>query len=292
MNESEYYQGVVDCCKLLIQEHIKNRENIDQDLNLIRQEIYIRLEKIELELESRVPRFSPLYSALKLDKEASINQANYWEGIRDTTNLIRNYVSYRNNNYTFDEYEKFLEEILLKSSQKLEPKTSPLMEKLGIDFNKELPRKVESHQISKIENEVESNFDNSEGMELVNDQFSDEQPFSDDRNQNFADNRLEESKVEEDSDEMIELALEELNRENTISNLRTGLLSQINNEISKIDTPIEQTLHLNEKKEIPIVELSSNNVDEEKETKSLFSTSLKDALKMLKSDEDDDINDY
>ena len=101
MNESEYYQGVVDCCKLLIQEYIKNRENIDQDLNSISHEILLRLEKIELELESRVPRFSPLYSALKLEKEASIDQSNYWEGVRDTTNLIRNFVSYRNNNYTY-----------------------------------------------------------------------------------------------------------------------------------------------------------------------------------------------
>ena len=75
MKESEYYQGVVDCCKLLIQEQTNNQENFQPDINSTNEEIYLHLEKIELELENRVPRISPLYSALKIDKGQTTSQS-------------------------------------------------------------------------------------------------------------------------------------------------------------------------------------------------------------------------
>jgi hypothetical protein len=289
MNESEYFQGVVDCCKLLYREKVGLDYINRPDKSIISEQIYTQIEKIELELENRVPRISPLYTALKIDKEAMESQSSYWEGVRDTTSLVRNFITYKKDDYNLNEYEDFLKQILVKSSQKLESETSPLVNKLDINFKSDLPDEPSFEVESDSNNEYsqELDYDNNEGSELISDDFSDEYESKVEvKSEELLD--LEE-KIEEDSEEMIELALEELNRDNTISDLRSGLLSQINNEISRIDTPVEDTLPKKEKT-VPIVRISPRDPDKNSREDELYSSPLKDALKMLKSDEDDELD--
>jgi hypothetical protein len=289
MKESEYFQGVVDCCKLLFKEKV-GLDDIDRpDKSIISEQIYTQLEKIELELENRVPRISPLYTALKIDKEAIESQSSYWEGVRDATSLVRNFIIYKNNDYSLYEYEDFLKQILVKSSQKLESETSPLANKLDINFKSELTDEpsfeVESNSNNEFSKELK--YDKNEGLELFSDDFSDE--FESKVEGESVELPDQEEKNVEDSEEMIELALEELNRDNTISDLRSGLLSQINNEISRIDAPIENTLPKKEKS-VPIVRISPSDPNKNSREDELYSSPLKDALKMLKSDEDDELD--
>jgi hypothetical protein len=288
MNESEYFQGVVDCCKLLFKEKVGLSDTESLDKTIISEQIYTQLEKIEIELENRVPRISPLYTALKINKEAIESQSSYWEGVRDTTSLVRNFTTYKNNKYSLQEYEDFLNQILVKSSQKLESETSPLANKLDINFTNELPDETsfEVESKSNNDNSKELKYDRNEGLDLFSDDFSDDESKVEVNSTELLD---QEEKIEEDSEEMIELALEELNRDNTISNLRSGLLSQINNEISRIDTPIEDTLSKKEKT-VPIVRISPSDPDKSNREDELYSSPLKDALKMLKSDEDDELD--
>ncbi|MHA1990433.1 MAG: hypothetical protein ACW981_07935 [Candidatus Hodarchaeales archaeon] len=288
MNESEYFQGVVDCCKLLFKEKVGLSDTESLDKTIISEQIYTQLEKIEIELENRVPRISPLYTALKINKEAIESQSSYWEGVRDTTSLVRNFTTYKNNKYSLQEYEDFLHQILVKSSQKLESETSPLANKLDINFTNELPDETsfEVESKSNNDNSKELKYDRNEGLDLFSDDFSDDESKVEVNSTELLD---QEEKIEEDSEEMIELALEELNRDNTISNLRSGLLSQINNEISRIDTPIEDTLSKKEKT-VPIVRISPSDPDKSNREDELYSSPLKDALKMLKSDEDDELD--
>ncbi|OLS19884.1 MAG: hypothetical protein HeimC3_43230 [Candidatus Heimdallarchaeota archaeon LC_3] len=323
MAESEYFQAVIDTCKLLSLKTV-NFSDSDNNNDSLTNSIYFQLDKIEIELDKNVPRISPLYSALNIDKESIQSQSNYWEGVRDTTNLIRNYLSYNKKNFTREDYELFLQEILVKSSQKLEPRTSPLIDKLGlkIDIQHEnihkSSQKQELNEIDTFTKEINQKITSSEKLtspitnrdeqELFEEKIQESDtkisfeadPFSEEINQEKTLPINESSKtvttwefetpVEnknlEKSEEMVELALEELKRENTISNIRNGLLSQINSEITKLDSETEIKPKEVEK-QIPIVQLSPKIEEKDilNENES-FSSSLKDALKMLRSDED------
>ena len=318
MAESEYFQAVIDACKLLSLKTI-NFPDSDNDDNSLTNSIYFQLEKIEIELEKYVPRISPLYSALNIEKHSLKSQSDYWEGVRDTTNLIRNYITHNKENFTREDYELFLQKILVKSSQKLEPKTSPLIEKLGLEINNQQGNSQKfSHKQEQAERKLFTSEENQEvtsqadsNLTLNNqvteeqfdenlqekkaeiyleaESFSDDQKVSSERPKTAVTTWEFETPVQENSlensEEMVELALEELKRDNTISNLRNGLLSQINNEITKLDSETE--IKPIEEKQIPIVQLSPKNKENDlfKESET-FSSSLKDALKMLRTDEE------
>ncbi len=325
MAESDYFQAVIDACKLLSLKTIDFSESDIEKDNSLASSIYFQLEKIELELEKHVPRISPLYSALNIDKESMENQSTYWEGVQDTTNLIRNYLAYNKESFTKEDYELFLQKILVKSSQKLETKTSPLVDKLGLEFeehhednqigNQEqeliVPDVFTEEVNQKIisEEEIRAPIADWSEEELKEEKIQDEEEEISLEAESFSDEIIEErtipivespppvttwefetpveEKKAESSEEMVELALEELKRENKISNIRNGLLSQINSEITKLDSETE-IKPKEEEKEIPIVQLSpkteENEIFNENEA---FSSSLKDALKMLRTDEDD-----
>ncbi|MHA2364498.1 MAG: hypothetical protein ACXAC7_11110 [Candidatus Hodarchaeales archaeon] len=150
-DETAYYTSVIDTCRLIQMWSRNNPEEI-QDV----------LRAVEKQAESQLgPNTSRLIQSLGVNKslgieEQSVETSDYWSGVNDSLTLIRNFLNWKNQSQSTRPLNNFLEEIVLKSQGKLKPATSPLLNKLEIDFSSDFTdfdpsSKLETSEIEQAE---------------------------------------------------------------------------------------------------------------------------------------------
>ena len=134
-NDIQYFKAVIDTAQL-ISIWLKNN---NQDIKKI-------LSNLEITLEEK---YGPFTS--KLSNQIGVNDTlglktpdSYWKGVQDTLALIRNFYNFKIMSNSPRSIENFLLEIVNKSNVRLEPDESPLISALGISFDQEFSDSIPS----------------------------------------------------------------------------------------------------------------------------------------------------
>ena len=124
-NDIQYFTAVIDTCNL-ISSWLQNKP--DDIINI--------LSTLEINLESK---YGPFTS--KLSKEIGLNETlglktpdSYWKGVQDTIALFKNFINWKKVSQSPRTIENLLLETLNKSNVKITPDESPLISALGISF--------------------------------------------------------------------------------------------------------------------------------------------------------------
>ena len=127
-NDIQYFRAVIDTAQLISTWLKNNQDNITKILS-----------SLEINLEAK---YGPFTS--KLSNQIGINDTlglkspdSYWKGVQDTLSLIKNFVNWKELTQSPRSIDNFLLEIVNKSNIRLEPEESPLITALGILFEKE-----------------------------------------------------------------------------------------------------------------------------------------------------------
>ena len=128
----DYYDGVMDCSRALFR-RISDFDNaIEKKYPPLPEYVAKLVGTLDLEASRHVGRYSPLHEILELDfKESS---APYWEGVRDTCILVRNFIAFKNDMISKGEILAFFQEVLSRSSRKVQSIESPLIKRIGFEF--------------------------------------------------------------------------------------------------------------------------------------------------------------
>ena len=127
-NDVQYFKAVIDTANL-ISVWLKSNP---QDIMKI-------LSSLEISLEAK---YGPFTS--KLSNQIGINETlglkspdSYWKGVQDTLSLIKNFLNWKQLTNSARSIDNFLVEIVNKSNIRLAPEESPLITALGILFDQE-----------------------------------------------------------------------------------------------------------------------------------------------------------
>ena len=300
-NDIQYFKAVIDTANL-ISVWLKSNDN---DIKKI-------LSSLEINLEAK---YGPFTS--KLSNQIGINETlglknpdSYWKGVQDTLSLIKNFLNWKQISQSPRTVDNFLLEIVNKSNIRLEPDESPLITALGILFEQEFadngknldaqPKNepeplitYEEKPSDSINTEIPEPLTNSD-IDFKSEQKNEEEDpdkafnpneFIDDEkflDQFIADSinptqsAPEEDQTQVSEQDYLRSALEELSissgedSEEKVIDFQFGSTpkDQKNSETEAIDTPT-------------IIE----DAFDEKDTSRLLSSSLRDALRMLREED-------
>ena len=301
-NDAQYFSAVIDTCNL-ISSWLKNKT---EDINKI-------LSTLEINLESK---YGPFTS--KLSNQIGLNETlglktpdSYWKGVQDTIALFKNFSSWKKASQSPRTVENLLLETINKSTVKIAPDESPLISTLGISFETDFkdnpfvesaPSKPEPTfgSIQTNEEDLLTSFassllkekpviDNIPEISSTEDdpdkafnpkEFIDDEKFLD---QFIADSLTPETLSESNEQPLtsdkdyLRSALEELAIPNDDNENEKEVQIQFQEAPrSKLNQPSE--------KELSSVESIEEDL-EEKNSSRLFSSSLRDALRMLREEE-------
>lgn len=269
VKDKEYFEAVIDVCKLVLKWTTIEKASI-QDI------IQRGLEQIEIEIENKNSRHSPLYELLELNTDQSHEQSRYWIGVRDCTNLIRNYFSWRQGAVKNEEFSSFLQTVLYKATTKIQPSSSPLIETLGIDFASLPKRPIFTEPKQNLEdNKDRFNVDTKDKKLL----FDEQKTIKSVASSSEKTNNLDVTKIEPSSSAQAKIYKTDSSQDYDNRSSSSVLLSNLqeDKEVSKTASrdPTESTNNL-----------ITN--EEHKDNDDTLSVNLKEALKMLRSIKDTD----
>ncbi len=301
-NDIQYFKAVIDTANLISIWLKKGSGDIKKILS-----------SLEINLESKYGPFTT-----ELSNQIGVNETlglkspdSYWKGVQDTLSLLKNFINWKQISGSNRTVDNFLLEIINKSNIRIEPLESPLITALGILFDHEFSENTnnrvetplntqEQFSIPKnpitvsnqptIKSEVSNNSYNP-----PNDQMSKEPEYdkSFDPNEFIDDEKFLDQFI---ADSIRPPDINDHATDNIKSSERDYLRSaleelSINQEDSEEDKEITiQFKGTNDKKENVNNENSNKpkiieDNTEEKDTSRLLSSSLRDALRMLREED-------
>lgn len=304
-SDIQYFNAVIDTANL-ISIWLKNNK---EDLKKI-------LSTLEINLESK---YGPFTS--KLSNQIGMNETlglkvpdSYWKGVQDTLSLIKNFLNWKESSQSPRPIENFLLEIVNKSNFRIQPDESPLISTLGLSFDHEFTdSSIQENKIDSVKNEF-SNVNFQEEMENLRPENKISQPKVEEKIEAEISEPIPEEDKAFDPKEFIddETFLDQFiadsispetngeKGENLITNERNYIRSALE-ELTSSQGEVEEE---EEEKEIeikfknsadsnsnqstnevkPIIESVEDNLDD-KNSNRLLSSSLRDALRMLREEE-------
>ena len=128
-NDIQYFHAVIDTANLI---STWRKKYSQEDIKKL-------LINLEMNLESKYGPFtSKLSSQIGMDETLGLKSPDsYWKGVQDTLSLLKNFITWKQQTGSPRTVVNFLMEIVNKSNLRIEPEESPLITALGILFDHE-----------------------------------------------------------------------------------------------------------------------------------------------------------
>ena len=303
MDDIPYYTAVIDTGKLFT---FWLKKGLELKTILI---------SVENQLESTYGPFtSKLSNHLGINDTLGLKSPDmYWNGVSDTLNLVKNFLIWKKQTNSPRSVNNFIEEVITKSQLRLTPKESPLFNELGISFETEFSLDIEEENVLKTSDE-KNQIKIESFQDLLMSNFENEKPQPEEKkvtsshkkeildNNEFLDQFIRDSTTPREIKEKVDIpekhflrsALDELNNteimdsddeeENSKIDIKIKDTSNWKNNFQPIEeskNTISESIDSNEEKKF-LEELTINEDDDESK---LLSSSLRDALRMLREEE-------